>query len=109
MVEDFWRTDYFGYSFEGKIPRSLEDQRAMKSLEATTKNKGNHYEVGKLWRYEQPTLPYNRVIAEMRLEHLEKKFRLDKELAKAYTTIIHGYLEKGYAKLLSREETIARN
>ncbi|XP_028413990.1 uncharacterized protein LOC114536852 [Dendronephthya gigantea] len=104
-VEEFWRTESFGCSFEGKIPQSMEDQNAIRTLEATTKYTGERYEVGMLWRCENPVLPYNRVLAETSFRNLEKKFQKDPELATAYTNIIHGYLEKGYARKLSSDET----
>lgn len=67
-------------------------------------NTGKRYEISMLWRCENPVLPYNRVLAEMPLEDLEKKFRRDGELATAYVNIINGYLEKGYARKLSPDE-----
>lgn len=108
-VEEFWKTESFGCSFEGKIPRSVQDQSATRIFEATAKHTGERYEIGMLWRCENPVLPYNRVLAEMRLQVLEKKFCRDGELAKAYTNIINGYLEKGYARKLSPDEAKSKS
>ena len=54
-----------------------------------------------LWQCENPVLPYNRVLAEMRLQ--------DGELATAYTNIMNGYLEKGYARKLSPDEAKSKS
>ena len=56
-----------------------------------------------LWRYEQPRLPFNRVLAEGHFAHLERNFTSDTELYRRYSDIIAKYIDKGYARKLSPE------
>ena len=80
LQDSSWRTESFGCAFEGKTVYSADDKRALRILEATIRNVGNRYETRLLWRYEQPRLPFNRVLAEGRFAHLERKFICDTKL-----------------------------
>ena len=106
QLQDFWRTESFGCAFEGKTALSADDKHAVRNLETTTRNLGNRYEIGLLWRYEQPSLSFNRVLAEGRFAHLERKFASDPELGKRYSAIIAKYIDKKYARQLSLEEPV---
>lgn len=67
----------------------------------------NTYEVGMLWREGKVKFPDNRLMAEKRLESTETKLKRDKELAKQYCDIIEDYVDKGYARKLTRGEASA--
>jgi len=52
-------------------------------------------------------LPYNRSLAEARLQYLKRRFHRDPELEVKYRATIEDCLVKGYARRLSKEEAAA--
>lgn len=62
------------------------------------------YQMGLLWKNDNPMLPYNRALAEARLQYLKKCFRRDPELEVKYRAVIQECVDKGYARKLSKEE-----
>ncbi|XP_064619513.1 uncharacterized protein LOC135482959 [Lineus longissimus] len=70
---------------------SIEDRRALTKLEASTKRIDGRYEVGMLWKADDPWLPNNKTMAESRLESLRRKlsewnFHVDTE---GFTVTLH--------------------
>ena len=62
------------------------------------------YEVGLLWKNENPHLPNNRALAERRLQQFKKKFQRKPEFAEQYKSVLNPYPYKGYARKLTPEE-----
>ena len=62
------------------------------------------YEVGLLWRNNNPELPNNRVQAERRLQRLKRRFQRGPEFAAQYKTVMSDCIDKGYKVKLSAEE-----
>ena len=60
-----------------------------------------------LWKDDNPVLPYNRSIAEARLQYLKRRFHRDPELEAKYRAAIEDCVAKGYARRLSKEEAAA--
>ena len=81
------------------------DQRALEILENRTKFKNGHFEVELLWKDELRRLPNNKDLAVTRFKSLEKKCRKNPNFHKLYKTQIKEYLELGYTKQLTREES----
>jgi len=106
-VEEWWRTDSFGTKYDYKASRTREDKQAIDILEKTVKHVNGRYEAGMLWRDDNVKLPNNRVMAENRLKSTEKRLKRDDDLAKKYCAIIEDYVNKGYARVLSSEESEA--
>ena len=46
QVQNWWRTDSFGTKYEQTSPQSLEDKRALQTLQETVKHVGDSYQVG---------------------------------------------------------------
>ena len=107
QVVDWWRTESFGTKYEDVTPRSREDKRVLETLERTVKHVSDRYEVGTLWREGEVKFPDNHLMAEKRLESIERKLKRDEELAKKYCAIIKDYVDKGYARKLTPEEASA--
>lgn len=63
-----------------------------------------HYEMGLLWKSDNPVLPFNRTLAEARLQHLKRRFLQDPELEVKYRAVIEDCVTKGYARKLTKEE-----
>ena len=74
QVEKFWALESHGFRSDG-TSNSLEDERALEILKKTTKLKDGRYEVGLLWRNDNPELPNNRVKAEKRPQQLRRRFQ----------------------------------
>ena len=64
QVERFWATEKHGFVNTGECADSVEDREALKSLKRTTSLVNGKYEVGLLWKNENPHLPNNRALAE---------------------------------------------
>ena len=103
QVEKFWALESHGFRSDG-TSNSLEDERALEILKRTTELKDGRYEVGLLWRNDNPELPNNRVQAEKRLRQLKQRFQRSPEFAAQYKTVMNDYIDKGYAVKLSEEE-----
>ena len=104
QVERFWALESHGFSNDGDTSNSLEDERALEILKRTTELKDGRYEVGLLWRNDNPELPNNRMQAEKRLQQLKRRFQRNPEFAAQYKTVMNDYIVKGYAVKLSEEE-----
>ena len=63
--------------------------------------------MGLLWRDDNPVLPYNRPLAEARLQYLKRRFRRDPELEVKYRDVIQDCVDKGYARKLNKQEVAA--
>ena len=81
QVERFWALESHGFSQDGDTLSSLEDERALGILKRTTRLKDRRYEVGLLWRNDNPELPNNRVQAEKRLQQLKLRFQRSPEFS----------------------------
>ncbi|KAL9972907.1 hypothetical protein ACROYT_G019299 [Oculina patagonica] len=104
QMQNWRRTDSFGTKYEQTTPRSLEDKKALKTLEETVKHVGDRYQVGMLWKRPDVEFPDNRAMAERRLTSTEKVLKRDHALANKYKEIIDGYVTKGFARKLTPEE-----
>ena len=51
--------------------------------------------MGLLWKSDNPVLPYNRTLAEARLQHLKRRFLRDPELEVKYRAVIEDCVTKG--------------
>ena len=109
QVQEFWQIESYGTNNAKTKTLSIEDQHALKTIDDTITKKGDHYQMGLLWKDEEPSLPYNRALAEARLQHLKKRFRRDPDLETKYRAVMDDYLAKGYARKLSAEEASARS
>ena len=103
QVERFWALESQGFRSDG-TSNSFEDERALEILKRTTKLKDGRYEVGLLWRNDNPELPSNRVQAKKWLQRLKRRFQRSHEFAAQCKTVMNDYIDKGYAVKLSEEE-----
>ena len=67
---------------------SKEEQRAIKTLEQTTRFNGERYEAGLLWQEDEVKLPNNFYYAMGQLKSLERCLQKDKTLMKRYQETI---------------------
>ena len=79
----------------------------LESLSKTTRKVDGRYEVGLIWKDSSTALPNNRVVAEKRLELLEKRLEKDPQLQIKYAETIENDLQKGCVKKLEDQELAA--
>ena len=109
QLEEFWRIESHGTVKEAFGPMSVEDRKALKIIENTISKVDGHYQMGLLWRREVPYLPFNRALAEGRLQALKRRFNRDPGLEEKYRSVIDDYVTKGYARQLNEEEASKRS
>ncbi|XP_067633216.1 uncharacterized protein [Eurosta solidaginis] len=85
LMEEYFSNESFGVRSTKIVLESDENQRARKILLETTKNIGQRYEVGLLWRQDFTELPSSYAMAKQRL------------------------LKKGYARKLTQDEAAIEN
>lgn len=66
-------------------------------IEDTTPLVDGHYEVGLLWKHDEPRLPSNRDMASQRSESLRRRLTKsgNEEMAAKYREVMDGYINKG--------------
>ena len=107
LLEEFWKVESYGTTRPESKALSVEDRRALKLIENSICLRDGHYQMGLLWKDINPVLPYNRSLAEARLQYLKRRFHRDPELEVKYRATIEDCLAKGYARRLSKEEAAA--
>ena len=109
QLEDFWRVEPYGTVKQSLKSMSVEDRKAMEIIENTISKVDGHYQIGLLWKHEDPHLPCNRAAAEARLHHLKRRFSRDPDLEAKYRAVIEESVIKGYARKLTPEEATKRS
>lgn len=77
-------------------PSSINERKALATLEMTTKFDGTSWETGLLWRDENVALPPSKSNALNRLVSIEKRMKRDPTFADMYRSKFKEYLDKGY-------------
>ena len=85
----------------------MADQRALKLIETSICLRDGPYQMGLLHKDDNPVLPYNRALPEVRLQNLKRSFHGDPELEVKYRAVIEDCLDKGYTRSQSKEEDAA--
>ncbi|XP_053699242.1 uncharacterized protein LOC128746219 [Sabethes cyaneus] len=109
IVKDYFSLESIGVAKTDKPLLSKEDDRAIRLLEKHTIQKGDRYESGLLWKYDDVRLPNSKAMAMKRLVCLEKKLLKEPDLAEAFAEKLREYERKGYTKKLSPTECDARH
>ena len=84
---------------------SVDDRRALKTMQDTIHMEDGKFHVGIPWKVEpEEALQNNRSIAESRLRMLRRKFDTNLKLADDYTKTVEGYISDGHAMLVEGDE-----
>ena len=87
------------------ISHSVDDQVLLEKLERETyQDEDGHYVVPMLWDDRVKELPNNIAMAKKRWGYLKRRLQNNPELLEMYRTIMDTYVEKGYARRLTKEE-----
>ena len=97
QFQKFCDMEFNDSTYHGRAEMSKEDSRALGLIEDSTQLKGGHYEIALPWKESPPSLPYNRPLAEHRLDLLKKRLQKDPNLLKKYSDNMDDLLAKGYA------------
>ncbi|XP_062714295.1 uncharacterized protein LOC115268175 [Aedes albopictus] len=103
LVKQMFKVEDFGITRQDP-KMSEEDERALDIMNRTLKRRGNHFEVGQLYKYNNFTFPDSKPQALRRLQCMEKKMDTDSQFADKYCQKIQEYLDKGYARKLDPAE-----
>ena len=87
---------------------SAEDRRGEEILNSTVRLVDGHYEIGLMWKDEDPKLPDNKKIALQRLFALERRFKKEPKFAEEYHAVMEKYIRLGHARLMTAEEAKRR-
>ena len=82
QVERFWAIENYGLAGDSNMCMSLEDKKALAIMERTVKLDQGHYQVALPWRQYPPFLPYNRPMAERRLQVRKRRLLQDENSMK---------------------------
>lgn len=107
-VEQFFKTESIGAVFKGTPSLSIEDQKALKTLDEKTRLVGDRYEVPMLWKEDGYRFTDNYFAVMKRFETLRTKFRADPTLYARYKEVIDTLLINGYASRMSPDEVKQR-
>lgn len=102
LVKSFFTIESLGVKDSKKII-SKKDERAEELMEKLTKRINDRWETGLLWKDVQD-FPDTYAMAVKRLEFIERKMDKNINFAKAYRGKVEEYLDKGYARLVPKEE-----
>lgn len=96
QLKEYFAIDALGIAKIDK--KSPEDLRAEQIFQSTVKKTdGPHYEVGQLWRDEEPLMPPSYQNALKRLTSIERKMAKDEKFRDEYSAQIENLIKKGYA------------
>ena len=104
QLERFWEVENAGVISESRLSMSVEDKRALAIMEQSVKLEDGHYQIVLPWRRYPPFLPYNRFMAERRLQSLKNRLLLDGELLENYKPTMEKYLTMGHARRVPLDE-----
>ena len=106
IVKRFWETEECSNAKSREAAMSMEEKQCLKVLEAGTKIVNGKYRVSMLWKQIDSRLPNNHEMALRRLRSLHKRFLGNPDLFEKYKETINTYIKKGYARKMTKEETI---
>jgi len=104
QLERFWAAENSGVIPESKVSMSVEDKEALAIMKQSVKLEDGHYQIALPWKQYPPFLPYNRFMAECRLQTLKNGLLLDSELLENYKATMEQYLSKGHARRVPLNE-----
>lgn len=103
MVKASFTTDAFGVSVN-QTRMNKAETRAVDIMEKTAKRVGDNFEIGLLWKTDDISLPASKSTAFRRLQCIERQMEKDNDFGRKYRDNIKKYVDKGYARKLTKDE-----
>ena len=100
ILKTYFELDSIGV--QNNIQMNPDDNQALEILRKTSKYKGNHWEVGLIWKVDNIKIPNSRPTALRRLHLLERKLDRDKNYAAKYYREMERLFENHFAKLAEK-------
>ena len=100
QLQSLYNSEFNESTADLKECLSIEDRRAKAMMDNSVRLEGAHYEIGLPWKYDEPSLPNNRTMAEKRLGYLKKRLERDPGLHSKYKATMEDYIAKGHAKIV---------
>ena len=88
---------------KGKPANIVLDITFMGIIKSSTEMKNGHYCIDLPFREEDPVLPNNRSVAELRLQGLKRNFEKNQQFKQEYTAFLNDMLDQGYAEVVSTD------
>ncbi|XP_035773911.1 uncharacterized protein LOC118456893 [Anopheles albimanus] len=107
MMQRYFSVEDFGVKIPAELPKATDEKRAEEILSKTLKFVNGRYEVGLLWKHDNPKFPETMFQAINRLKQLENKLSANPELKRWALDTFKAYVSKGYARKLDPVEMIA--
>ena len=107
-LRKFWELEAIGMNNDNNDVYTPAEKDEMAKVTASRRYVDGRYEVGIPWIQEEITLEYNRVLAQKRLENLERSLQRRPEVARKYNEVLSSHLKKGYTRKLTLEESMVR-
>ncbi|GBP43066.1 hypothetical protein EVAR_96328_1 [Eumeta japonica] len=101
QVKAHFELDALG--IEVRPPRNIEEERALKILNESSRLTGGGWQTSLLWRADAPPLSDKYDSARSRLKGIERKIDSDAMLKEAYSAQIRRLIDKGYAVQIERD------
>ena len=108
-VDRFWAIENFGVTPDSKAYMSVENKKGLAFMEQSVKTEGGRYQVVLPWKQYPPFLPYNRPMAEQRLQAFKKSFLQDGELSGNYKATMEQYLVQDHTRRVPQNEPHAED
>lgn len=110
LIRESYKLDDYGVKNEDEKRMSLQDQRALKIMEDTTRQSDDgRWETGLLWKDNLPFPDTSYEDAAIRLNKTVNRMEKDPDYALVYTKKIEEYLDKNYLRKLSEQEAAMRS
>ena len=109
QVEQFLRLEDIDMNKSSRKGMSVEDRESLNKMKNSVCLVNGHYSVGMLWKNEDPWLPDNRRMAEVRLQSLKRKLKRDDNFHWKYRDFMDNLVSKGYPRKLTTEEAERRS
>jgi hypothetical protein len=104
VMKDYFSQEEIVSNSQKKLLIGKDEKRSIEILQATSKNIGNRYEVGLLWKEDNIVLPDSKQMALKRLECFERQLKKDHVLRDATKLKINENVSKGFARKLTPDE-----
>ena len=109
QMKQFLRLEDIDMNRSSKKGMSVEDQEALKGMKGSVRVVEGHYEIGMLWKSDNPWMPDNKQMAEARLQSLKRKLKRDEGFHRKYREFMNNLISRGYARKLTEEEAARRS
>ena len=104
LVKEHYKLENLGIRINERMSSSIQDRRATDIMLKTSLRIGQQWETGLLWKSDTAIMPSNKSDALKRLLGIERRMDRDEEFARLYVEKMGYYLDKGFARKLTKEE-----